>query len=98
MGIYYGDEFAGVLLHETKIIYEIKFDFITDKIKEEIHKILEDVENEEISICVWTSCFSTLDDRQYMTWQQVTKEQLLSEMAKVVKAKTEYIPCGWPSI
>ena len=50
MGIYYGDEFAGVLLrYETEIIYEIKFDVITDKIKEEIHKVLEDVEKEEFA-------------------------------------------------
>ena len=124
MGIYYGDEFAGVLLQceevlasnliETKIIYEVKFDVITDKIKkeihkiledvanEEIHKILEDVANEEISIFVWTSCSSTFDDCEYMTWQRVTKEQLLSEMAKPILSKniqdTCYIPCGWPSI
>ena len=112
MGIYYGDEFAGVLLQceevlasnlsETKIIYEVKFDVITDKIKKKIHKILEDVANEEISIFVWTSCSSTFDDCEYMTWQQVTKEQLLSEMAKPILSKsiqdTCYIPCGWPSI
>ena len=92
MGIYYGDEFAGVLLQcennanliETKIMYEIKFDVITDKINKEIHKILEDVANEEISIFVWTSCSSTFDDCEYMTWQRVTKEQLLSEMAKAI--------------
>jgi hypothetical protein len=83
MGIYYGDEFAGVLLrYETEIIYEIKFDVITDKIKEEIHKVLEDVEKEELSICVWTSCYSTFDDCEYMTWQPVTKEQLLREMLR----------------
>ena len=93
MGIYYGDEFAGVLLQfETKIMYEIKFDVITDKIKEEIHKILEDVANEEISIFVWTSCSSTFDDCEYMTWQRVTKEQLFSEMAKPILSKS--ILCG----
>ena len=74
-------EFAGVLLrYETEIIYEIKFDVITDKIKEEIHKVLEDVEKEKFAICVWTSCYSTFDDCEYMTWQPVTKEQLLREM------------------
>lgn len=105
MGIYYGDEFAGVLLQcETKIMYEIKFDVITDKIKKEIHKILEDVANEEILIFVWTSCSSTFDDCEYMTWQRVTKEQLLSEMEKPIlsiEKKTQdigYIQCGWPSI
>ena len=109
MGIYYGDEFAGVLLRceddanliETKIMYEIKFDVITDKIKNEIHKILEDVANKEFSIFVWTSCSSTFDDCEYMTWQRVTKEQLLSEMAKpskYIEKKAQYIPYGWPSI
>jgi hypothetical protein len=96
MGIYYGDNFEGVLLRcETRIIYEIKFDFINDKINEEIHKILEDVGREELSICVWTNCFSTFDNCEYMTWQQVTKEQLLSEMAKQTKnneSKTDHIP------
>ena len=112
MGVYYGDEFAGVLLRceddtnliETKIMYEIKFDVITDKIKNEIHTILEDVANKEFSIFVWTSCSSTFDDCEYMTWQRVTKEQLLSEMAKPIlsiEKNTQdicYIPCGWPSI
>ena len=76
MGVYYGNEFEGVLLrNETKIIYETKFVVITDLIKDEIHRILK--EKEELSICVWTSCSSTFDDSEYMTWQPVTKEQLL---------------------
>ena len=100
MGIYYGDEFAGIKLQcDTRNIYEIKFDVINDKIKEEIHKILENGDYEEISIFIWTSCFSTLDDCEYMIWQHVTKDQLLKEMAKPPKSQySRHITCGWPSI
>lgn len=88
MGILYGDGFSGVKLQcDTEIIYEFKFDVFNDKIKEEIQKILETVDTEEISIHVWTSCFSTYDDCEYMTWQKVTKDQLLKEMAKPPKSQ-----------
>lgn len=51
MFIYYGDGFSGVKLQcDTEIIYEIKFDIFNDNMKEEIQKILESVDTEEISI------------------------------------------------
>lgn len=49
MGISYGDEFIRIKLHN-----EIK-NRKNDEIKEGIHKILEEEEIEEITICVWTS-------------------------------------------